>query len=152
MSTIDTPTRPAETVLATVQLAINGMHCASCVARVEDALRAVPGLAEATVSLVGERARVAYTPVLASHAQLEQAVADAGYAASFETGQDGLARQDHDRAREYRTLMRKFWFSAAIAVPVRVFSNAWIVPGLKDASWAHGAAKRSTGCGAAWRC
>ncbi|MBI5106330.1 MAG: copper-translocating P-type ATPase [Solirubrobacterales bacterium] len=33
-----------------------------------------------------------------------------------------LAGQDRDRAREHRTLMRKFWFAAAVSVPVIAFS------------------------------
>ncbi len=37
---------------------ILGMHCASCVRRVEEALLAVPGVAEAAVNLVEKRARV----------------------------------------------------------------------------------------------
>ena len=42
-------------------LAIGGMHCASCVARVEGALRGVPGVAEARVNLATERAGVGST-------------------------------------------------------------------------------------------
>src|SRR5690606_35728414 len=42
----------------TVELAIAGMTCASCVGRVERALKAVPGVEEATVNLATERARV----------------------------------------------------------------------------------------------
>ena len=36
--------------------------------------------------------------------------------------EDAVERQERDRAREYRTLMRKFWFAAAISVPVVVLS------------------------------
>ncbi len=39
------------------------------------------------------------------------------------------------RLSEYRTLMRKFWVSAAISVPVILFSYPWLFPGLRDASW-----------------
>ena len=35
---------------------------------------------------------------------------------------DALSRQEADRRGEYRTLMRKFWFAALIALPVMVFS------------------------------
>ncbi|MFC6048312.1 copper ion binding protein, partial [Methylobacterium hispanicum] len=41
-----------------VELSIEGMTCASCVGRVERALKAVPGVAEATVNLATERASV----------------------------------------------------------------------------------------------
>ena len=45
----------------TVDLAIEGMTCASCVARVERALTAVPGVASASVNLATERATVTGT-------------------------------------------------------------------------------------------
>ena len=44
-------------------------------------------------------------------------------------------REEVARAREYRTLMRKFWVSTAIAVPVVVLSYPWLVPWLKDVWW-----------------
>ena len=46
--------------LDTLDLGIGGMTCASCVGRVERALRKVPGVQEATVNLATESARIAY--------------------------------------------------------------------------------------------
>ncbi len=42
----------------TVELAIEGMTCASCVGRAEKALKAVPGVSEASVSLATQRATI----------------------------------------------------------------------------------------------
>src|SRR5436305_1824532 len=39
-------------------LSIGGMHCASCVSRVESALKSVPGVSEASVNLATDTARV----------------------------------------------------------------------------------------------
>jgi len=65
---------PAETSA----LRIEGMHCASCVGRVERALRAVPGVASAEVNLATERARIqADGPV--SPQALREAVRNAGF-------------------------------------------------------------------------
>jgi Cu+-exporting ATPase len=108
---------------ATARLSIEGMHCASCVSRVEAELVRVPGVAGATVSLAAEEATVRYAPGRAELPSLEDAVARAGYkvrpAAARE---DALTRQESDRRREYRSLVRKFWFAALVAVPVMVFS------------------------------
>ncbi len=41
-------------------------------------------------------------------------------------------REERDRAREYAMLRRKFWFAAAVSVPVVVFSYPQFVPGLRD--------------------
>ncbi|MEO7870482.1 MAG: copper-translocating P-type ATPase [Candidatus Limnocylindria bacterium] len=39
----------------------------------------------------------------------------------------------HDRHAEYRTLMRKWWFGAAVGVPTMILSYPWLFPGLRDA-------------------
>ena len=141
MTLIDTTTSltaDTEREFETAQLGIEGMHCASCVARIERELHSVPGVRDATVSLASEEARVTYAPAALDVEQLEQAVERAGYKAHAkgdELAEDEFARQDRDRTREHRMLMRKFWFSAAVAVPVLVLSNTMLVPGLKDVSW-----------------
>ena len=62
----------------TVQLAIEGMTCASCVGRVEKALRQVPGVVEVSVNLATESATVTLSP--RSEVQwLAAAVQKAGY-------------------------------------------------------------------------
>jgi Cu+-exporting ATPase len=37
-----------------------------------------------------------------------------------------------DRRAEYRTLMRKWWFAAAVGVPTMILSYPWLFPGLRD--------------------
>lgn len=64
------------TPLQTVTLDIEGMTCASCVARVEKRLTAIGGV-EAQVNLATERATVT-VPAGVSTADLVQAVAKAG--------------------------------------------------------------------------
>ncbi len=74
MNTTSTPTSPAS-----LDLGIGGMTCASCVTRVEKALRKVPGVTVATVNLATESARVSYQPSEQIEARLRRAVRDAGY-------------------------------------------------------------------------
>lgn len=64
---------------ATLDLGVGGMTCASCVTRVEKALKKVPGVADATVNLATESARVVYAPADQMEAQLRRAVRNAGY-------------------------------------------------------------------------
>lgn len=37
-----------------------------------------------------------------------------------------------DRQAEYRTLMRKWWFGAAVGAPTMLLSYPWLIPGLRD--------------------
>jgi len=62
-----------------VSLPISGMTCASCVRRVEKALAKVEGVAEASVNLATEQARVAYDPARVGLDRLAAAVEKAGY-------------------------------------------------------------------------
>ncbi len=66
-------------VPAKVSLSLKGMTCASCVGRVQGALRAVPGVTRADVNLATERASVEGA---ADPAALVKAVIDAGYEAA----------------------------------------------------------------------
>jgi Cu+-exporting ATPase len=63
-----------------VSLAVEGMTCASCVARVEKALRRVPGVVRAEVNLATERAQVTRLRGTADIADLRAAIEQAGYA------------------------------------------------------------------------
>lgn len=58
---------------------ISGMTCASCVGRVERAIRAVPGVAEANVNLATERAHVTLAAGGADTAAITGAIRAAGY-------------------------------------------------------------------------
>ena len=66
---------------ATARLSIEGMTCASCVSRVEKALRRVPGVIDASVNLATETAEVHAVGRQTDLAALIAAVEHAGYAA-----------------------------------------------------------------------
>ncbi len=101
------------------QLLINGMSCASCVTRVQDALQAVPGVAQARVNLAERTALVMGS---ASAADLVQAVEKAGYGA--EAIEDDVER----RARQQETAiatMKRFRWQAIVALLVGIPVMGW---------------------------
>jgi len=55
------------------------MTCASCVSRVEKALKKVPGVLDANVNLSSEQASVTYLPSTAGWGELKAAVERAGH-------------------------------------------------------------------------
>ncbi len=107
----------------TAELAIEGMTCAACVARIEKALNQLPGVS-ATVNLATETARVNYTPGLASTAMLIDAVERTGYRAQ-ERVEAGREAEKARRAERYRSELRLFWFSAALTLPL-LLQMAWM--------------------------
>lgn len=66
-----------------ILLDISGMHCAGCVARVESALRSVPGVAEASVDLMTQQARIIAPSAEELPVRLVEAVRSAGYQAEL---------------------------------------------------------------------
>jgi Cu+-exporting ATPase len=65
-------------VTAQETLPIIGMTCASCVSRVEKALRTPPGVLKADVNLATEKATVSYIPGQATYRDLVEAIRGAG--------------------------------------------------------------------------
>jgi len=58
---------------------VAGMHCASCVVKVESSLKKVPGVARAAVNLATEEAAIEYDPGASTLDDLYQAIEAAGY-------------------------------------------------------------------------
>ncbi|MEW6423240.1 MAG: heavy-metal-associated domain-containing protein [Bacillota bacterium] len=65
---------------AKLLLKIEGMHCDHCQRSVENAVKAVPGVARVAVDLSGGAAEVVYEPGVAGPEAIKKAVRDAGYA------------------------------------------------------------------------
>ena len=65
-----------------VELAVSGMHCASCVALIEEILTEQPGVGSATVDLESATAVVSFDSAQVGIDQLRSAVSEAGYTAS----------------------------------------------------------------------
>jgi Cu+-exporting ATPase len=104
-----------------IRLPVEGMTCASCVARVERALKQVPGVATAEVNLATETATVSLAEG-ASPAALVEAVRGAGYEARLEPA----AAPAVDRA----------WLPAALAAALTAPLLLPMAAGLFNAGWA----------------
>jgi copper chaperone CopZ len=64
---------------AIATLTIGGMHCPACSARVVKALKSLPGVQEAEVSLEIRQAKVTYISGEITPELLQQAIIEAGY-------------------------------------------------------------------------
>ncbi len=118
------------------ELSIAGMTCASCVGRVERALKNVPGVVDASVNLATERARVR----TAGEPDLERllaAVEAAGYTAqqlrANDSGVDERAAGSSQATRSHEA--RHVLIAAVLTVPQvlpmigMLFGQHWMLPG-----------------------
>ena len=96
--------------MQTLTLSIKGMSCAACVARVEDTLKTVPGVADAQVNFATHQATVHHNAVLID--TLVNAVSSAGYEASPHTSEDA---EQIGRTIEYRKLRSLFSIAAILS-------------------------------------
>jgi Cu+-exporting ATPase len=100
----------------TLDLAIAGMTCAACSARLERVLNQVPGV-EARVNLATEKARLRYMPGLATPDDLVAAVTRAGFSATPIT-EASRAEEKARKAAEYRKELHVFLISALFTLPL----------------------------------
>ncbi|HCR60348.1 MAG TPA: heavy metal translocating P-type ATPase [Serratia liquefaciens] len=117
----------------TTELGIEDMTCASCVGRVEKALRQIPGVIEANVNLATERARVRHSAGIVTTAMLEAAVEQAGYKARrLSAATASSDDQDSERREnEARALRRSLLIAALLTLPVFVLEmGSHLIPAM----------------------
>ncbi len=96
-----------------IQLNIQGMTCASCVAHVEKGIRKREGIDMASVNLATDKATVSYDPSVISPEDIIQSVVDSGYGASLPGKGDG----DEEKAQMGR-VRRQLILSASLSFPL----------------------------------
>ncbi|MGE5552146.1 MAG: heavy metal translocating P-type ATPase [Bacteroidota bacterium] len=100
-----------------VELRLYGMSCASCARSIEEALRKVPGVAEANVNFATERATVVWEAEKGRLEDLLAAVAKAGYRAETPKKEDPDAER-REREREIRRQLAFFVLAAVLSLPL----------------------------------
>lgn len=106
-----------------ISLNIEGMTCASCVGRVEKALKAVPGVLNVSVNLATEKAQLAIIPGVTPR-QLADAVQQAGYEVRLDntatTAPASSKPNSWWQARETRHLLLAVLLSVPLVIPMIV--------------------------------
>jgi Cu+-exporting ATPase len=108
-----------------LQFAVSGMTCASCVARVEKALKKVPGVDDASVNLATEKASVKGAALDAD--AIVAAIAQAGYEAA-------PVQRDQPRPEPAMSGPPSWWPVAAAAIlslplVLQMAVHSWMLPG-----------------------
>lgn len=117
-----------------VELAIDGMSCASCVNRVQKKLAAQPGVLEASVNLATERATIRVQAHESSPEALADAVTASGYPASVIVDRERVAAEQNARQeRERLRLKRAFVTALVLTLPVFLLEmGSHMVPAIHD--------------------
>ncbi|AFN74032.1 copper-transporting P-type ATPase [Melioribacter roseus P3M-2] len=121
-----------------LKLGIGGMHCASCVTKIEKELNETKGVISASVDLATESAVINYIPGMINVSDIKKVIEKLGYE-TFDTAgvkpdkaKEGEPVDENQIAREkeYKTLMKKFIFAGILAIPVVFFSypTLWGLP------------------------
>ncbi len=118
-----------------IDLGVGGMTCASCVSRVERALKKQAGVREATVNLAAESARISLDSgdeEAELLARLKRAVRDAGYEPrAMDAIDEDLSGQWHGISHDLLPVLIGVLLSAPLALPMvgDLFGHHWMLPG-----------------------
>ena len=118
------------TASSSIDLGVGGMTCASCVARVERALRKVPGVQDATVNLATESARITYGAVDGDiEALARRAIRNAGYEPRAIAAQEAEAA-DASPWAGFGPVALGLLLSAPLVLPMigDLFGRHWMLP------------------------
>lgn len=117
-----------------IDLNVSGMTCASCVGRVEKALKNVPGVENASVNLASGRAHVNLSAAGPSTSDLLKAVINAGYEATVAIDRKADAqKRERQLKEELQSLKRAFVISALFTLPVFLLEmGSHVLPGFAD--------------------
>ena len=116
------------------EVAVQGMHCAACVSRVERVMGQGVGVLGADVSLATESAQLRYVPGVMDLDSLGAAVERAGFHLREDAGEgfeETLQRREKEREVESRDLLRRFWVGVVLGAPVAIIGHAHLIPGLR---------------------
>jgi Cu+-exporting ATPase len=107
---------------------VEGMTCASCVARVEKAISKVEGIRNVSVNFASEKATFEYNPKEVDLKKIEKIVEDAGY--KIDLNEDNQEKKRSDNISNYeeqhldyeRRLKKDFIFALVLTIPIVLIS------------------------------
>jgi Cu+-exporting ATPase len=116
--------------LKKITLPIEGMTCASCVAKIEKALNQMQGIEKATINLATEKAQIHYDPSTLRLSQIKSEIVRLGYR-PLEVAENSRVDEDQQRKQKaIRVLWNKFLVATVFTVPLFYLAMAPMLPWL----------------------
>jgi len=116
----------------TARFPVSGMHCASCVKRIEDSVFRAKGVTGVTANLADNTVTIEYISGITNTSELKTAVENSGdyRVIDIPEEQDAIDAEQAIRRREYSRLKRKLIVSAVLTAGIMTGSMQDLVPGL----------------------
>ncbi len=111
---------------AKVLFDVKGLHCASCIAKIEKALLSVPGVVKGSVNLASREASVEYLPSVVSLGSISDSIRDIGYEVELSAEKGETESGENAQYDEYRKQTRKWIVGAALTSPILIVSMPFI--------------------------
>jgi P-type Cu+ transporter len=128
---VDTQTSQAEKLHKTT-VSIGGMSCAACVRRVEIALKALPGVKDASVNLATGRGTLIHAADTLNVSELKKTIDDAGYQFLGLFGETETDPMEAARARDLADLKLKLVVGIVASILIHVGSAPHFFPFLQS--------------------
>src|ERR1035437_6785771 len=110
----------------TLSFPVEGMTCASCVLRVEKAIKKIEGVEDVNVNLATEKVTFTINNSKANLSQISDAVEDAGYKiilpSKSSTPKESESTYENDSSKKYKELKNSFVFSLILTIPVLIIN------------------------------
>ncbi len=120
-----------EKKLDILTLPVQGMTCASCVARVEKTLKNVEGISNASVNLATEQATIEFDALQVSVEKMQSVVADAGYTLVVPRQDATQTSAEQLGSQHTKNVKHELLFSVSLTIPIMLLSMvsmmAWYV-------------------------
>lgn len=102
---------------------IGGMTCASCAGIIEDSLKKLDGVSDASVNVTAENASVTYHPGTASATEIRNAIEKAGYQYLGTEGEEAEDLQKSAAQRDLREKRNRVIIGGAVGVPLMILHH-----------------------------
>ncbi len=120
-----------------ISLPIEGMTCASCVARVEKSIKKIDGVEDVAVNLASEKASLRIDKSKVNIEEIKKVVEEAGYKvdlSSFKKDEKhSSAEEDSGKISDYDLILKKdFLFALILTIPIFILSMSQMFDGIRE--------------------
>lgn len=120
-----------------ITFSIEGMSCASCVAKIEGKLATLPGILKVSVNLATNEGYLYIIPNQVTFNEIKEVIAKEGFTAKNLSTENIIYETIITQKKETINLRLNFLVSLVLSLPIIFLSMAHDIPILRDFAWLH---------------